>query len=128
MSKQKVTRRLAAILAADVVGYSRLIRADEEDTLARLKALLDELIGPIIAKHDGRIVKTMGDGVLVEFPSVVDAVRGAVEVQQRTAEREAEIPENRRMLLRVGTKGRFFGLELARGVGQHRIQFSKLLS
>jgi adenylate cyclase len=102
MSKQKVTRRLAAILAADVVGYSRLVRADEDGTLARLKALRDELIDPSISRHDGRIVKTMGDGVLVEFSSVVDAVRSAVEVQQSLAEREADVPEDRRIVLRVG--------------------------
>ena len=102
MEKQKVTRRLAAILAADVVGYSRLVRADEDGTLARLKALRDELIDPSIARHDGRIVKTMGDGVLVEFPSVVDAVRSAVEVQQALAERDAGVPEDRLIVLRVG--------------------------
>ncbi len=102
MAKQKVIRKLAAILAADVVGYSRLIRADEEGTLARLKALRDELIDPSITRYDGRIVKTMGDGVLVEFPSVVDAVRSAVEVQQSLAEREAGVPEDRRIVLRVG--------------------------
>jgi adenylate cyclase len=102
MAKQKVTRRLAAILAADVVGYSRLIRTDEEGTLARFKALRDDLIDPSIARHDGRIVKTMGDGVLVEYPSVVDAVRNAVEVQQAVAEHEADVPEDRRIVFRVG--------------------------
>jgi adenylate cyclase len=75
-------RRLAAILAADVVGYSPLIGADEEGTLERLKALRHELVDPNIAEHRGRIVKTTGDGMLVEFASVVDAVRCAVEVQQ----------------------------------------------
>ncbi len=102
MGKQKVTRKLAAVLVADVVGYSRLIGQDEEGTLSRLKALREELIDPSIARHDGRIVKTMGDGVLVEFPSVVDAVRNAVEVQQGVAEREAEVPEERRIEIRVG--------------------------
>ncbi len=102
MAKQRVTRRLAAIFAADVVGYSRLIRADDEGTLARHKALGDELIDPSIARHDGRIVKTMGDGVLVEFPSVVDAVRNAVDMQQSAAEREADVPEDRRIVFRVG--------------------------
>ncbi len=91
MAKQRVTRRLAAIFAADVVGYRRLIRADEEGTLARLKALGDELIDPSIAGQHGRIVKTMGVGVLVEFPSVVDAVRNAVELQQSVAGREADV-------------------------------------
>ena len=81
------TRRLAAILAADVAGYSRLIGADEEGTLERLKALRRELIDPKIAEHHGRIVKTTGDGLLVEFASVVDALRCAVEVQQALPER-----------------------------------------
>ena len=76
------TRRLAAILAADVAGYSRLMGADEEGTLERLKALRRELLDPKIAEHRGRIVKTTGDGLLVEFASVVDAVRCAVAVQQ----------------------------------------------
>ena len=102
MAKQRVTRRLAAIFAADVVGYRRLIRADEEGTLARLKALGDELIDPSIATHDGRVVKTMGDDVLVEFPNVVDAVRNEVEVQQSVAKREADVSEDRRIVFRVG--------------------------
>ena len=76
------TRRLAAILAADVAGYSRLMGVDEEGTLERLKALRRELLDPTIAEHRGRIVKTTGDGLLVEFPSVVDAVRCAVAAQQ----------------------------------------------
>ena len=76
------TRRLAAILAADVAGYSRLMGADEEGTLERLKALRRELLDPKIAEHKGRIVKTTGDGVLVEFASVVDAVRCAVDIQR----------------------------------------------
>src|SRR5437879_12442530 len=80
-------RRLAAILAADVAGYSRLMGADEEGTLERLKTLRRELLDPKIAEHRGRIVKTTGDGLLVEFASVVDAVRCAVEVQQAMAER-----------------------------------------
>ena len=82
MDKQKVTRKLTAILAADVVGYSRLIRADEEGTLSALKELREDMIDRSIARHEGRIVKTMGDGVLVEFPSVVDAVRSAVEIRR----------------------------------------------
>ena len=80
------TRRLAAILAADVAGYSRLMGADEEGTLERLKALHRELLDPKIAQHHGRIVKTTGDGLLVEFASVVDAVRCAVEVQRAMAD------------------------------------------
>ena len=81
-----VTRRLAAIVAADVAGYSRLMGADEEGTLERLKALRRELVDPKIAEHHGRIVKTTGDGMLVEFASVVDAVRCAVAVQHARAE------------------------------------------
>jgi adenylate cyclase len=100
--KKEVDRRLAAILAADVVGYSRLIGEDEEGTVARLKAIREELIDPNIARHHGRIVKTMGDGLLVEFASVVDAVRNAVAVQQAVAEREAAVPEERRIVFRVG--------------------------
>ena len=85
------TRRLAAILAADVAGYSRLMGADEEGTLERLKALRRELLDPKIAAHRGRIVKTTGDGLLVEFASVVDAVRCAVAVQQAMPERDTGI-------------------------------------
>ena len=95
-------RRLAAILATDVVGYSRLIRADEEGTLAALKALRADLIDPKIAEHHGRIVKLMGDGMLAEFPSVVDAVRAAVETQQAVAEHNASLPEDKRIEFRVG--------------------------
>ena len=95
-------RRLAAILIADVVGYSRLIRADEEGTLAALKALRAELIDPKIAEHHGRVVKLMGDGMLAEFSSVVDAVRAAVETQQAVSERNAGLPEDKRMEFRVG--------------------------
>ena len=86
-------RRLAAILAADVAGYSRLMGANEEGTLERLKALRRELFDPKIAEHHGRIVKTTGDGLLVEFASVVDAVRCAVEVQQAMPERDTGVAE-----------------------------------
>jgi adenylate cyclase len=96
------TRRLAAILAADVVGYSRLMGADEEGTLERLKALRGELIDPKIAQHHGRIVKTTGDGLLVEFASVVDAVRCAAEVQRAMPERNAGVPVDDRIELRIG--------------------------
>ena len=85
MTSARVERRLAAILAADVVGYSRLMGRDEEGTLARLKACRRALVDPKIAEHRGRIVKTTGDGVLVEFASAVDAVRCAVEVQRAMA-------------------------------------------
>jgi adenylate cyclase len=95
-------RRLAAILAADVVGYSRLMGADEEGTLERLKALRRELLDPKIAEHRGRIVKTTGDGLLVEFASVVDAVRCAIEVQQAMPERNAGVAAGSRIELRIG--------------------------
>jgi TolB-like protein/class 3 adenylate cyclase/Flp pilus assembly protein TadD len=95
-------RRLAAILAADVVGYSRLMGEDEAGTLAALKAHREALIDPKIVEHQGRIVKTTGDGMLVEFPSVVEAVQCAVEIQNGMGERNAASPENRRMLLRIG--------------------------
>ena len=96
------TRRLAAILAADVAGYSRLMGADEEGTLERLKALRRELLDPKIAEHRGRIVKTTGDGVLVEFASVVDAVRCAVAVQQAMPERNTGVAADNRIELRIG--------------------------
>src|SRR6267143_1855503 len=96
------TRRLAAILAADVAGYSRLMGADEEGTLERLKALRRELLDPKIAKHRGRIVKTTGDGLLVEFASVVDAVRCAVAVQQAMPECNRGVAAESRIELRIG--------------------------
>src|SRR5499427_2829960 len=96
------TRRLAAILAADVVGYSRLMGADEEGTLERLKTLRHELVDPKIAEHHGRIVKTTGDGFLVEFASVVDAVRCAVAVQQAMPERNSGFAADNRIELRIG--------------------------
>src|SRR5712671_5845003 len=98
----RVERRLAAILAADVAGYSRLIEADEEGTLGRLKALRAEIIDPKIAEHRGRIVKTSGDGLLVEFGSVVDALRCAAEVQGALAESNAPLPPDRRIAFRIG--------------------------
>ena len=100
--KQPVERRLAAILAADVAGYSRLMGADEEGTLERLKALRRELLDPKIAEHHGRIVKTTGDGLLVEFASVVDAVRCAVAVQQAMPERNTGVAADSRIELRIG--------------------------
>jgi adenylate cyclase len=99
---EKVSRRLAAVFAADMVGYSRLIGLDEEGTIARQQALRRELIDPQIAEHAGRIVKTIGDGVLVEFPSVVDAVRCAVAVQEGVPRFESDVPEDRRIRYRVG--------------------------
>ena len=96
------TRKLAAILAADVVGYSRLAGADEDRTLARLRALRSDLIDPTIAVHHGRVVKRTGDGALIEFRSVVDAVRCAIEVQNGMVERNAGLPPERRIEFRVG--------------------------
>src|ERR1700674_844867 len=95
-------RKLAAILAADVVGFSRLAGADEDRTLARLRALRSDLIDPTIAVHHGRVVKRTGDGILVEFRSVVDAVRCAIEVQNGMVERNAGVPPERRIEFRVG--------------------------
>src|SRR5215471_5954557 len=95
-------RRLTAILAADVAGYSRLMGADEEGTHERLKAHLGQLVNPKIAEHRGRIVKNTGDGFLVEFASVVDAVRCATEIQRGMIDRQAEVPEARRIRFRIG--------------------------
>ncbi len=102
MSADPVQRRLAAILVADVAGYSRLMGEDEEGTLATLTAHLKELIEPCIAEHRGRVVKTTGDGLLAEFASVVDAVRCAVAFQEGMAERNADTPEDRRIEFRIG--------------------------
>src|SRR6202158_1620745 len=96
------TRKIAAILAADVVGYSRLAGADEDRILARLRALRSDLIDPTIAVHNGRVVKRTGDGALVEFRSVVDAVRCAIEVQNAMVERNAGLPAERRIEFRIG--------------------------
>jgi adenylate cyclase len=96
------TRRLAAILAADVAGYSHLMGAVEEGTHERLKAHRRELVDPKIGEHSGRIVKTTGEGMLAEFVSVVDAVRCAAEVQRAMIDREAGMPEDRRIRLRIG--------------------------
>src|SRR6266566_1293989 len=95
-------RKLAAILAADVAGYSRLTGLDEEGTLKRLRRLRRELINPAVSLHRGRIVKTTGDGILIEFPSVVDAVRCALDVQRGMASRNEEIPADQRIEFRVG--------------------------
>src|SRR6266436_3658746 len=96
------TRRLTAILAADVAGYSRLMGADEEGTHERLRAVRRELVDPKITEHHGRIVKTTGDGLLVEFASVVDAVRCAAEVQRGMIDREPEATDERRIRFRIG--------------------------
>src|SRR3954464_14807053 len=97
MTGGRVERRLAAILAADVAGYSRLIGEDEEGTLRALRSLRRELIDPVIAAHRGRVVKTTGDGMLVEFASVLDALRVAAAVQRDIAARNAEIAVERRI-------------------------------
>src|SRR5271165_4965323 len=96
------TRKLAAILCSDVVGYSRLAGADEDRILARLRALRSDLIDPTIAVHNGRVFKRTGDGSLIEFRSVVDAVRCAIEVQKGLIERNAGVPAERRIEFRVG--------------------------
>ena len=102
MASERVERRLTAILAADVAGYSRLMGADEEGTLAQLKAHRRALVDPKINEHRGRIVKTTGDGMLVEFASVVDAVRCAVDIQRGMIERNAKVPEEKRIEFRIG--------------------------
>jgi len=102
LARERVERRLAAILAADVAAYSRLIGADEAGTLERLKVLRRELFNPKIAEDRGRLVKTIGDGLLLEFGSVVDALRCAVEVQRGMAERNAGVPPNNRIEFRIG--------------------------
>ena len=96
------SRKLAAILAADVVGYSRLVGADEDSTLARLRELRSALIDPTIADHNGRVVKRTGDGALVEYRSAVDAVRCAIAVQRGMIERNEDMPEESRIVFRIG--------------------------
>src|ERR1700719_3864305 len=96
------TRKIVAILVADVVGYSRLTAADEDRTLSRLRGLRSDLIDPAVAAHRGRIVKRTGDGSLIEFRSVVDAVRCAIEVQTGVIERNAGVPPEKRIEFRVG--------------------------
>ena len=102
MVEDHVERKLAAIFAGDVAGYSRLMGVDEEGTLHQLKAHRKELVDPKITEHRGHIVKTTGDGMLVEFVSVVDAVRCAVEIQRGMAERNVEVPADRRIEFRIG--------------------------
>src|SRR5438552_9328067 len=102
LTEERVQRRLAAVLAADVAGYSRLMGRNEELTLADLKMSRRTLIDPTIAAHRGRIVKTTGDGMLVEFASAVDAARCAVEVQRGMADENTEIPQAKRIELRIG--------------------------
>src|SRR6187551_2381795 len=96
------TRKIAAILVSDVVGYSRLVGADEDRILARLRALRSDMIDPTIAVHHGRVIKRTGDGAIVEFRSVIDAVRCALEVQSGMVERNAGVPSERRIEFRIG--------------------------
>jgi len=102
LPENRPERRLAAILAADVAGYSRLMGTDEEGTLAQLKVHRQELVDPKIREHRGRIVKTTGDGMLIEFASAVDAARCAIEIQRGMAERNAATPLDRRIEFRIG--------------------------
>src|SRR5476651_2136362 len=102
MTGERVQRRLAAVLAADVAGYSRLMGLDEEGTLARLKAVRKALVDPTIAAHRGRIVKTTGDGMLVEFASAVDAARSAIEVQHGMSAHSVDVPQAKRIEFRIG--------------------------
>ena len=102
MSAARVERRLAAIMAADIVGYSRLIDTDEAGTLAAIRSIRSEVLDPFIADHRGRVVKLMGDGAIVEFGSVVDAVACAVAVQQAVASNQGEVPPERQIVFRIG--------------------------
>ena len=102
METSTTNRRLATILVADVDGYSRLMRADEEGTLVDLRAHLAELVAPVVERFHGRIVKTVGDGVLIEFGSAIEAVRSAVELQRGMVERNAGTPADRRQAFRIG--------------------------
>src|SRR5215475_7270007 len=102
MAEERAQRRLAAILAADVVGYTALMERDEAGTFERLRAHRKELFEPKIAQHNGRVFKLMGDGLLAEFASVVDAVECAVDLQRGMAERNADVPEARRIDCRIG--------------------------
>ena len=129
MATARVERRLAAILAADVAGYSRLMGADEEGTLARLSEHLHVLIDPMIHEHRGRIVKTTGDGLLSEFASVVEAVRCAVAIQRGMAERNVAVPPEERIEFRIGVNVGDIGRRLPRdaavvvtGAGRFRRQ------
>jgi adenylate cyclase len=102
MVEDRLQRRLAAILAADVVGYSRLMEMDEEGTLSALKARRKEIVSPLVAQHQGRVFKVTGDGIMVEFGSAVNAVQCAIDLQQAMAAAAAEQPEDRRIVLRIG--------------------------
>ena len=102
MADQNITRKLAAILSIDMVAYSRFMGMDEQGTIARQKAHHEELIRPEITEHHGRIVKTMGDGLLIEFPSVLEAFQCTLDIQNGMAERNVDVPDDWKMLLRIG--------------------------
>jgi adenylate cyclase len=102
MAENRAARRLAAVLATDVVGYSRLMRADEAGTLARLRRHQDELIDPVVSEHRGRIVKLIGDGALVEFASAIDSVRCAAAIQRAMVDRNVGVTEAQRIAFRIG--------------------------
>src|ERR1700690_804691 len=102
MAEERAQRRLAAILAADVVGYSRLMQLDEAGTLATLKSRRTEVLQPVVSRHRGRVVKLMGDGVLIEFASAVDAVECALQLQEAMETANGDLPEGKRIVLRVG--------------------------
>jgi class 3 adenylate cyclase len=102
MASPRTERRLAAILAADVVGYSRLVEQDEEGTLAALRDIRHAVVAPLLTEHRGRVVKLMGDGLLAEFGSVVDAVACALAIQAGTAARQAQVAPERRSVFRIG--------------------------
>jgi class 3 adenylate cyclase len=102
MTEERVQRRLAAILAADVVGYSRLMEQDESATLTALKERRRTVLNPLVVQHQGRVMKVMGDGVLVEFASAVNAVQCAMDLQAHMENANTTLPENRRIVLRIG--------------------------
>src|SRR5437016_9233570 len=102
MAEERVQRRLAAILAADVVGYSRMMGTDEAGTLAALKAWHEDIVQPLMSKHDGRVIKLMGDGVLAEFASAVNAVKCAVEIQETVGAASESTLAERKIILRIG--------------------------
>ena len=114
MVQQRVERKLVSVVVADVVGYSRLMELDEEGTHARLNVIQRDLLKPKISEYRGRIIKNTGDGALVEFASVVDAVRCSVEIQREMIDRNADIPEDRRIVFRISavTDAVAFGIDI----------------
>ncbi|MBT7758162.1 MAG: adenylate/guanylate cyclase domain-containing protein, partial [Rhodospirillaceae bacterium] len=102
MATNTTVRKLAAVLAADVVGYSRLMERDEEATLEALKAIRTEIINLSLQRRNGTVVKTMGDGLLIEYPSIVEAVRSAIEIQEAVHQRSLGVPDDQRLIYRIG--------------------------